>query len=231
MGTLKDIASLFVNLDEETPAAPKPEAAPAAAPTTTPLPAAVYEPPEPLQTVGSDPGSEGKISEKLTKAMEDNNLQGIDFFEFRKTLEALVGVIADEPTRYRAAYGSLVAQGAKPENLINTADHYLKVLDTKEASFAQHVQDQTREKVDQKLAEADRYKQQIQEKSEAIARLTQEIGKLTEQEVGARNAAALGKAELEAYKNSFLSVKARFTTDIQGIREKISLYVLNMPKA
>ncbi len=228
MGTLKNIASLFVQTDEEMEAA-KPAAA--ALPAATPVPAA-QPTPAPLMTAGpSDPAGEAKISDRLAKAIEENNLDGIDFFEFRKTLDALVGVIADEPTRYRAAFGSLVAQGAKAENLMHTADHYIEVLNQKESGFAEHINGQRAERVQAKLAEADGIQKQIQDKSAAIARLTQEIGQLTQDEVAARNTAALAKAEIDAYQATFGGVKARFVSDIRSIQERINLYVLNQPKA
>lgn len=228
MGTLKDIASLFVKIEEEptgsTPSSPEP---PTPSPVT-PVPA------PPLLTAASAPAggaNDAKLAEKLNQALEENNLQGIDFFEFRKTLEALTTVIADEPTRYRAAFGSLVAQGAKGEHLVATADHYLQVLEAKQTSFTQYLQDQERERVTGKLTEAEQFQKQIREKSEQIARLTQDIGKLTESELAARNEAALAKAELESYRGSFVAIKARFVADIQAIREKINQYVLATPKA
>jgi DNA repair exonuclease SbcCD ATPase subunit len=177
---------------------------------------------------GSDPVTEAKVLEKLQKAIEENNRPGIDFFEFYKSVNAMT-MIPDEATRYRAAYSSLLAQGADAQTLIKTADFYVEVLDSKETGFAQYIEAQIKERVQGKLNAAEAAKKQILEKSEQIARLTQEIGKLTESEVGARNEAAQAKAEIEAYQNTFKSVKTRLCAEIQGIKQKIASYVVNLP--
>lgn len=214
MEVFKNIASVFVKMDD-----PESEA-----PAETPVPSPQVAPAPLLSAASGDPAAEGKLLEKLNKALAENNMEGIDFFEFRLTLEALQGVVADEPTRYRAALGSLMAQGARADHIQQTADHYLKVLDAKEASYAEYLAEQHRVKVGDKLQAADSLRAQIQEKSEAIARLTQEIGKLTESELAARNAATLGKAELEASRTTFQSIKGRLAADIQGIRAKLVQY-------
>ena len=227
MSTLKNLASIFVKIDDEEPSVPEAPALTAPAPAPAPLSL-----PAPLLSAGSgDPAQEGKISEKLTQALQDNNLDGIDFFEFRKTLDALEVVIADEPTRYKAAFGSLVAQGGNPEQITHTADHYLQVLESKSEGFAGYLEQQNRERVQSKLDEAEGIQQQIQAKADQIARLTQDIGRLSEAEVAARSAAALAKGELEAYGKTFQAVKTRFVYEIQAIQAKISHYLLNSPKA
>ena len=225
MEVFKSIASVFVKMDGE-----ESEAA-ASAPDTASAKEAPAAPAPALLSAGtSDPAAEGKLLEKLNKALAEHNLEGIDFFEFRLTLEAPNQVIADEPTRYRAALGSLMAQGARADHIRQTADHYLQVLDAKEASYAEYLDQQQKAKVDDELARAEALKRQIQEKSEAIARLTQEIGKLTESELAARNAATLAKAEVEANRATFARIKGRIAAEIQGVRTKLVQYT-ETPKA
>ena len=178
--------------------------------------------------LGSDAANEAKIFEKLNKAIEESNLAGIDFLEFYKAVSAMT-MIPDEATRYRAAYSSLVAQGASADNIMKTADFYTEVLDSKEAGFAQYIESQTKDRVQSKLYAAEMAKKQIQEKSDQIARLTQEITKLSDTEAAARNEAAQAKAEIEAYQNTFKSVKARLCAEIQGIKQKIATYVISTP--
>lgn len=228
MSTLKNFASIFVKMDDADEGASEalaPETAPSAVAAASAT--AWVPPPAPLLSAGShDSAQEGKISDKLTQAMAENNLDGIDFFEFRKTLDALEGVIPDEPTRYKAAFGSLVAQGGKPEQITQTADHYLKVLESKGEGFAAYLEGQQVERVQAKLDEAEGLKRQIQAKADQIAQLTQDIGKLSEAEIAARSAAALAKGEIDAYGRTFQTVKGRFAHEIQAIQAKIAHYIL-----
>jgi len=218
------LLDLFLRPEDVPSTGVKPPVSPTSPPRQAPAPLA----PSPVAAVTGDPTIEAKVLEKLQKAIEDSNQSGIDFFEFHRVVSAMT-MIPDEATRFRAAYSSLVAQGATAENLIKTADFYVEVLNDKEASFAQYIDTQLKERVQGKLNAAEASKKQVLEKSEQIARLTQEIGKLTELEGAARNEAAQARAEIEAYQNTFKSVKSRLCSEIQGVKQKITTYVTNLP--
>lgn len=223
MGTFKDLASIFVKLEDDSEGPPVSTVA--AQPSIEKGGASVATE-RPSSQPAPDPLAESKLTDRLSQALEEGNLPGIDFNEFRKTLEALVTVIADEPTRYRAAFGSLVAQGAKGDHILDTADHYLKVLDQREVSFVQYMDQQQKERVQNKLRDAEALHQQIQAKSQEIARLTAEIGTLNQQELEARNLALLAKGELEAYGATFQAIKARFAGEIRDVQDKLRRYVM-----
>ena len=208
---------------QATPVPPNPQAMPSHVPAFQGLPTG-----NPLPSAGqAGLAEESKFAERLGRAIEDGNASGIDFYEFMKSLEALTPLIPDEVTRYRAAIGTLAAQGAKPEYILQTAQHYLDLLDEKTRSFQTHIAARTDETVTRKIAQADSVKEQIRAKSEQINALTKEIGALTQNEMAARNEATLAKAEIEATCQTFENVKARYVTMITSTRDKLAKYGLN----
>ena len=72
----------------------------------------------------------------LAEALQNNNIDGVDYFEFRQSLLSLSKISMDEKTRYQSAFAMAQAMGATPKQLIETAEHYLNVLKNEEHKFA-----------------------------------------------------------------------------------------------
>ena len=181
-------------------------------------------------SVSGEPSTEAKVVERLTTALTDANLPGLDFFEFQKALKNAQKTLpgADESTRYSVAYGTLAAVGdVTPDAIASTADHYIKVLDEKQTSFTHYIEAQVRERVTAKLKEAEDIKSEIQAKNDQIKTLSDEIVHLTQSTVEAKNSAAQAKAELEAYAQSFCDIKDRFVQEIQQAKQKFVAYIMS----
>jgi len=176
-----------------------------------------------------DGSNEAKVVERLTKALDEANLPGLDFFEFQKALKNASKTLpgADEATRYSVAFGTLAAVGdVTPDAITSTADHYIQVLDDKQASFTQYIEAQLKEKVTAKQKETEDIRARILAKNEQIKALSEEIVKLTQATVESQHAAAQAKAELESYAQSFCDIKERFVSEIQQAKQKFITYIM-----
>lgn len=201
----KRILSAFVEVKDKEPSVP------AKPPASQPLAATAeerYKPP--LQN--SD-----KFKQYFEKLFRDANIPGPDYFEFSKMIEAM-NSIADEKSRYSAAYAGLNVQGLDKTKLLSTAADYLQVLKTDAANFDSTVDAALREKVHDKQEE-------IKEKSKRIALLSQEIEDLHAQ-VKLLNAEIKDNEEkIEsnsgAYKSEMEIMTGRILQDI----EKIKLHI------
>jgi hypothetical protein len=203
---------------------PSPETGHVPAPVTQAAQAAQV-PAAASQPIPTDAASEAKILEKLNDAFEKDKPGGIDFLTFFKAIHAM-NMIPDEKVRYQAAFGSLAAQGAQADVILSTADHYLQILADKQRDFEGFLVQQREVRVQSKTAEAEGIRKAIQDKSEQIAKLTQEITQLSTDELNARNEASRSEADLAAYQNTFESVKARVQDEILAIKQKISDHVI-----
>jgi uncharacterized protein YoxC len=108
-----------------------------------------------------------KFKAYFESLFKDANLQGPDYFEFSKMIEAMQ-IIPDEKTRYISAFAGLSAQGLTKDRLVDSAGKYINILETDAENFSQTVNAALQEKVEQK-------KQQLQSKTQRIQELTREI--------------------------------------------------------
>jgi hypothetical protein len=213
---------------------PAPVETKAPVPPPAPVQIGAYDPskgtfgtPAPVQTVivtqPEDAFSEAKVTDKLRAALQQSS-KGIDFYTFWQSLGALQNVIADEPTRYRAAIGTLAAQGATAATILSTASQFLQVLASKQSSFEDFLKERHRAEVEAKHNEADLTKEQIQAKADQINKLTQDIQELQTKELAARNAATAAEALLNANLNTFTTVKGRLEAEINMVHDRLQTY-------
>lgn len=136
-----------------TPTAPKATAKPAA-PSATPSPGASKRP--------------GQISERFTDvlldAMEAANQPGFDYLEFKKAVENLKAMNMDDSTRFKSAYAMAQSMNISPQQLVQSAKHYLAVLGDEDRKFQAALQGQEQLQVasrQENAAQLDKERQQI----------------------------------------------------------------------
>jgi chromosome segregation ATPase len=219
----KNLKSLFI-VDEE---APKTEPAQPAAPTkatspaTPPVPAVASAPvpPPPRHTGGT---IDQRIFESLEKAMEENNQQGFDYFEYKNSLKTLAGIIPDEATRYKSAYATAATMGLTVDRLLESAAFYRTVLEKERDNFTRAVNQQVDLNVTAKQKDAERLQTLIAQKAEQIKRLTEEIAMHQEELARAQGVITEATSRIEATKNNFHftleAVMNQIQADIQNIQ-------------
>jgi chromosome segregation ATPase len=219
----KNLKSLFI-VDEE---APKTEPAQPAAPTkatspaTPPVPAVASAPvpPPPRHTGGT---IDQRIFESLEKAMEENNQQGFDYFEYKNSLKTLAGIIPDEATRYKSAYATAATMGLTVDRLLESAAFYRTVLEKERDNFTRAVNQQVDLNVTAKQKDAERLQTLIAQKAEQIKRLTEEIAMHQEELARAQGVIMEATSRIEATKNNFHftleAVMNQIQADIQNIQ-------------
>lgn len=220
---LKNLKSLFI-VEEETPQKePAPPAKPAGPATPPPLPTAANTPPPlPRQTTGT---IDQRIFESLEKAMEDNNQQGFDFFEYKNSLKTLAGIIPDEATRYKSAYATAATMGVTVDRLLESAAFYKSVLEKERDNFTRAVNQQVDLNVTAKQKEAERLQALIAQKGEQIRRLTEEIAAHQEELGKAQGIITEATTKIEATKNNFHFTLEAVLNQIQADIHNIERYL------
>lgn len=223
------IKGLFVEVDE-TAEAPKPannKTTSAPPVQTAPTPVAA---PTASMSVPIDPSQGQKdqsIIDSLSKALSDANLPGFDYFEFAQILEKLQATLPSEQLKFQTAFSSAAVMGATKALLLESANHYLKALETEANKFAGMVAEQLKIAVTDKEASVVTIESTIQEKSEMINKLTQEINELTNTKTTVLNEAAESRIKIQKVQNDFAACLKVFIDKINGDTTKINQYIQN----
>ncbi|MBU6343375.1 MAG: hypothetical protein KGS48_17900 [Bacteroidetes bacterium] len=183
---LKKFKSVFIVEDAEAPAEKKNESSASTSPST---------PITPTNTPAA--ATTGAISNKfvdiLAAALEKNNPEGFDYFEFRQALANLAKMSMDEPTRYQSAYAMAQTMGVTAPKLIESAQFYLSVLNSELNKFSEaHAQQRSKliggredaikgleAQIEQKNAQIQALSQEIQQHQQDISKIKSEIEEST----------------------------------------------------
>jgi hypothetical protein len=198
----KKILSAFVEVSEDT----KPPNATEVVTGTT-------------QVVHYQPGADtSKFKQYFNKLFDEANIQGPDYYEFSKMIEAMT-VIPDEKARYLAAFAGLSVQGLDKVRLLSTATQYLQVLETDASNFNNTIDATLHEKVLSK-------KQEIEEKSKRIQQLSQEMADLQNKIAVLQNEIKENEEKIEnnsaGYQRELVNMKNKIQSDMGKIKQHIS---------
>lgn len=227
----KNIKSLFI-IEEEGATSKKPvrnkqqpenkqkKATPnSPSPKSAPPPAA-----NPSSTV-----SPGKVTQKFTnvllRAMEQNNLEGFDYLEFKQSLNSLKKMPMDESTRFQSAFAMAQTMGATPAVLLQAAQHYLDILKREESKFEDALSKQKMKQIGSKEQAVKKLEESIQAKAAKIKELTQQIEAHQKEMAALKGAIQESAVKVESTKNDFIASYNNLLSQIQQDMEGIKQYL------
>ena len=241
MINLKNLKSLFIVEDEDgqvqppkapivekkeepKPEAPQPESS---TPKNDPPPqnkkpmSDMPPPPTPKKPVISE-----KYYNMLMKAIEMNNLDGLDYLEFKHSLIALKNIPIDEAAKFQSAYATASTMGLTKKKLIDSADFYKKVLEKEKESFRGELQKHIGGRLHQSESRTNDLSQMIQQKSEQIKKLTEEISQhQAELEKASKQIEGLKQKvheEKDSFMNTYDHLLKQMDKDVQNIHKYLS---------
>lgn len=114
--------------------------------------------------------------EHLLSAMEDTNLDGFDYLEFKDSLEALSKKVQmDEATRYKSAFTVASSVGLNVNKLTSSIMHYLKILQEEKNRFHENNLKEMKDKVIDRKKIVIKMEKGIRDKKARIEKLKKEI--------------------------------------------------------
>jgi len=159
-----------------------------------------------------------KFQQYFNTLFEEANIQGPDYYEFSKMIEAMSS-IPDEKARYAAAFAGLSVQGLDKTRLLSTAVQYLQVLETDASNFNNTIDATLHEKVINKKLE-------IEEKNKKIQQLSREIKDLQNKMMALQKEIKESEEKIEnnstGYKTESDHMKNKIQSDIEKIKQHIS---------
>ncbi len=179
-----------------------------------------------MKEIFGDPaGLDERSLDFLAKTLEQNNLPGFDFLEFKKSAAGLLKLGMDEATAIKSVFTTAATMGLTKEKLVETAAYYRNLLEKERDAFDNAHAVQMQEKVDSKKTGTIRLRDQIERNKSEITRLQDEIGGWLNSITDSEKLAALESEKLEKSKKSFefahAEVLLRLDQDVEKIHQNL----------
>lgn len=183
-----------------------------------------------VQTViSSSAPTGGQIDEgirnDLLKTLEQNNVDGFDYFEFRTALQNMEKVLPSESDRFKATYAA-VSSFVAPAKLVETANFYLQVLQKKQGEFDAYIKQAMNERVNNKAEEAKGLDEAMAQNRAQIDKLNQDTAKLQESKAKILNESISEKSKIERVSLNFKMTFDEVVRKIQADIQKIQTYLI-----
>ena len=172
---------------------------------------------------GNHHGLDEKSIDYLTKALEKNNLPGIDYIEFKNSLGALLEMNMEEVMAFKSAYATAATMGLTKEKLRKTAEHYKNVLTNEKQQFDAALEKQVKIKIDSKQEEVGKLRKQVEEWQLKIKQLEEKIAK-------AQSTIESADDHIKAHKEKIDSTRESFEFTWQSILNQINIDIENIDK-
>lgn len=174
---------------------------------------------------GETNGLDERSLDFLAKALEQNNLPGFDFLEFKKSVSGLLKLGMDEPTAIKSVFTTASTMGLTKEKLVESIGYYRNIIEKERAAFDNALAAQTQSKVDSKKTESARLRDQIERNKAEIARLQDEIAGWLTAIDDAEKMTALESEKLEKSQKAFefahAEVLLRLDKDLEKIHQNL----------
>ncbi len=173
--------------------------------------------------------SNGSVSDKfvevLASALEKNNQEGFDYFEFRQALKNLSKMPMDEQTRFQSAYAMAQTMGVTPAKLLESAKFYLGILNGEQTRFEEVHAQQKAKLIGSREDEAKNLEGAMRQKAEQIKQLTKEIEQNRHQSEHIRKETSESTLKIESTKADFDATFSSVVSQIQDDLAKIQQHL------
>jgi hypothetical protein len=159
-----------------------------------------------------------KFVQMLMKVIAENNIPGLDYFEFKQAIDAMSAAQIDEKTKFMTTFIVYAQQGCKKEVLLSSVDKYMSVIRNEVSQFDKELKTQREQKVQSKLTQVEEAKKKVAELTQAIADANNFILKAS-QDVQQEN------LNLQIVEANFKKSAERVLGMLQGDKEKINNYI------
>lgn len=176
-----------------------------------------------VQNFGTPQNVQGVIDNKfvdqLTAIIEQNNIQGQDYFEFKQAVENMKSIAGMSDTqKFQTIYAVLSLQGCTKTVLLTSLDKYVSLIQGEKASFNKEMEAQFNGRVTAKLAEAESAKKEMETITKRMAELNTKILNVT-QEAGAE------EQKIRATEANFMASADVIINEMLSDKNKINEYL------
>lgn len=225
---LSKLAGLFVEVEEtKSKEEPKEEAQDLAESAPLPNGNGASAPVAPVATsvTPSAVGVNEEMAEMLAAAIEEADLDGFDYLEFRDSLSKMDSIPMPEAQKFQTVFATAQTMDVTVEKLTSAIDHYHGVIEQKKQGFLAHVDEVIATQItsrEQKKAEND---SKIEEATAEIQRLTQVINDTQQENLTLTNEINTENLNIQNTKASFEATYGVVSGKLLEDKNKIQNYL------
>lgn len=161
------------------------------------------------------PGLDERSINSLTKALEQHNLPGFDYLEYKQSIRALSQMNLDDVTAFKSAFATASTIGLTKDHLLKSAVHYREVLKKEKQKFDAALNKQMEQRVESKRKEIEHLKAKITEHAQRIKQLQAEID-------DAEGIITKADSHIQDQLSKLEHTKVNFETALESILKQIS---------
>jgi len=158
----------------------------------------------------------------LLKAINENNLPGFDYLEFKQSLNGLKTMDMDEVTAMKSAFMTGSTVGLTKSKLLGSADHYRKVLQKEKNQFDSALQSQMTQRVHGKKEEKILLSKKIEDYRTKIQQIENQVLKVQEKLDKADQEIEAARLKIEEtkdkFENAFTVIAEQINADIEKLK-------------
>jgi hypothetical protein len=169
-----------------------------------------------------------KFNEAFQELIAENNIPGVDYFEFRQALDNMANVPGlTEAASFQIAYSNLKVsdQGLDKNKLTSSIDHYDGILVNEEKEFNDAMQSEMSKEVDSKKGKALDLAQENENLLAKIKEINEKIAENQTLAIQLNNEAAMAEVKINQTAKNFsatlASVRGKLSEDKQKINSLI----------
>lgn len=169
-----------------------------------------------------------KFNDSFQELIEQNNIPGIDYFEFRQAIAKMSAVAGlNEAASFQTAFTTLKFgdPALTKEKLLSSVDHYIHVLAEEEGEFNSELQSQTNSEVISKRQKAQALNDENQELVNQITAINEKIRKNQEEAIKLNSEASSAEANIGQTSKNFIKTLAHVTSTLETDKTKISTLI------
>lgn len=171
----------------------------------------------------------GEVNEKfldlLFGVLEENNLKGFDYLEYKKSLQQLKKMDMDEQTQFQSAFATASTIGATKQILLDSAQVYLNILDKEDKKFNDAWKHQAENQIGGLQNRKVELEKGLSEKKAMIQKLNEEIEQHEAELAKMDDQLSQVSHKVNKTKNDFVSSYNYLVDQLKYDIEKMKLYL------
>lgn len=164
------------------------------------------------------------FSDALEQVIEENNIDGVDYLEFKQALKGMAGVSGlNESTSFQSVFNTLKVgyPSLSKSSLLSAIDFYISVLKKEEEAFNSEMQANLEQEVISRREEAESLNQENSELVKKIQEVNEKISENQQKAIKLNSEASESESRINQTNKNFIATLSHLISNLEIDKDKI----------